>query len=64
MIDPVVQIGGVGANVLFSGLVPGMPGAYVLNVSVSNSTPEGLSVPLTITVNDITFTQDVRVVQK
>jgi uncharacterized protein (TIGR03437 family) len=64
VIDPVVQIGGMGATVLFSGLVPGMPGAYVLNVSIPNSAPEGLSVPLTITVNDIIFTQDVRVVQK
>ena len=64
VITPVVQIGGQDAPVLFSGLVPGMPGAYVLNVSVPNSTPQGLSVPLTITVNDIVFTQDVRVVQK
>jgi uncharacterized protein (TIGR03437 family) len=64
VITPVVQIGGVNAPVLFSGLVPGMPGAYVLNVSVSSSTPQGLSVPLTITANDITFTQSVRVVQK
>jgi uncharacterized protein (TIGR03437 family) len=64
VITPVVQIGGQTAPVLFSGLVPGMPGAYVLNVSVSNSTPQGLSVPLTITVNGVTFTQNVRVVQK
>jgi hypothetical protein len=41
-----------------------MPGAYVINVSVSSSTPQGLSVPLTITQNDFTFTQNVRVVQK
>jgi uncharacterized protein (TIGR03437 family) len=64
VIDPVVKIGGVEASVLFSGLVPGMPGAYVINVSVSSSTPQGLSVPLTITQNDFTFTQNVRVVQK
>jgi uncharacterized protein (TIGR03437 family) len=64
VITPVVQIGGQTAPVLFSGLVPGMPGAYVLNVSVPGTTPQGLSVPLTITVNDITFTQNVRVVQK
>jgi uncharacterized protein (TIGR03437 family) len=64
VVTPVVQIGGVTAPVLFSGLVPGVPGAYVLNVSVSGSTPQGLGVPLTITVNNITFTQNVRVVQK
>lgn len=62
--DPTVKIGGVDASVLFSGLVPGYPGWYVLNVSVSESTPQGLSVPLTITENDITYTQNVRVVQK
>ncbi|MGH9648101.1 MAG: hypothetical protein ACRD4E_14925 [Bryobacteraceae bacterium] len=64
VITPVVQIGGQNAPVLFSGLVPGVPGAYVLNISVPGSTPQGLGVPLTITVNDITFTQNVRVVQK
>ncbi len=64
VINPVVQIGGMNATVLFSGLVPGMPGAYVLNVSIPNSAPQGLSVPLTITANGITFTQNVRVVQK
>jgi uncharacterized protein (TIGR03437 family) len=64
VIDPVVKIGGVDADVLFSGLVPGMPGAYVINVSVSNSTPQGLSVPLTITQNGFIFSVNVRVVQK
>jgi uncharacterized protein (TIGR03437 family) len=64
VITPVVQIGGQNAPVLFSGLVPGVPGAYVLNISVPSTTPQGLGVPLTITVNDITFTQNVRVVQK
>ena len=64
VINPDVQIGGVEAAVLFSGLVPGMPGAYVINVSVSGSTPEGLSVPLTISQNGFTFTENVRVVQK
>jgi len=54
----------VGAGILFSGLVPGYPGWYVLNVSVSNSTPQGLSVPLTITENGLIYSQSVRVVQK
>jgi uncharacterized protein (TIGR03437 family) len=64
VLDPVVKIGGVDAVVLFSGLVPGMPGAYVINVGVSNSTPQGLSVPLTITQYGITYSQNIRVVQK
>ena len=62
--NPVVKIGGFDADVLFSGLVPGMPGAYVINVGVSSSTPQGLSVPLTITQDDFTYSQNVRVVQK
>ncbi len=62
--DPSVHIGGSGAPVLFSGLVPGYVGLYVLNVSVPSSTPEGLSVPLTITAGGYTYSQNVRVVQQ
>jgi uncharacterized protein (TIGR03437 family) len=64
LINPTVQIGGVDAQVLFSGLVPGYVGLYVLNISVSSSTPQGLSVPLTITLADSTYSQNVRVVQQ
>jgi len=64
LINPVVEIGGINAPVLFSGLVPGYPGMYVLNVSVPDSTPQGLSVPLTISENGIIFSENVRVVQK
>jgi uncharacterized protein (TIGR03437 family) len=62
---PRVQIGGIDAPVLFSGLVPGYVGLYVLNVSVPGSTPQGLSVPLTISQGDIvSYSQNVRVVQQ
>ena len=62
---PVVQIGGQGASVLFSGLVPGYVGLYVVNVRVSSSTPEGLSVPLTISQGGtVAYSQNVRVVQQ
>ena len=64
LLTPTVKIGGVDASVLFSGLVPGYVGWYVLNISVSDSTPQGLSVPLTITEGDFTYSQNVRVVQK
>jgi len=64
LINPTVQIGGVDAQVLFSGLVPGYVGLYVLNISVSSSTPQGLSVPLTISLGDATYSLNVRVVQK
>jgi uncharacterized protein (TIGR03437 family) len=62
--NPDVRIGGAGAPVLFSGLVPGYVGLYVLNVSVPSGTPQGLSVPLTITQGGVTYTQNVRVVQQ
>ena len=62
--NPAVAIGGSGAPVLFSGLVPGYVGLYVLNISVPSSTPQGLSVPLTITQGGVTYTQNVRVVQQ
>jgi uncharacterized protein (TIGR03437 family) len=62
--NPAVAIGGAGAPVLFSGLAPGYVGLYVLNVSVPSGTPQGLSVPLTITQGGVTYTQNVRVVQQ
>jgi uncharacterized protein (TIGR03437 family) len=64
LITPTVQIGGVDAPVLFSGLVPGYVGFYVLNVKVPNSTPQGLSVPLTISEDSFIYSQKVRVVQQ
>jgi uncharacterized protein (TIGR03437 family) len=64
VVNPKVEIGNMGAPVLFSGLVPGYVGLYVLNISVPSSTPQGLSVPLTITQGGITYTQNVRVVQQ
>jgi uncharacterized protein (TIGR03437 family) len=64
VITPSVQIGGSNCPVLFSGLVPGYVGLYVINASVPDSTPQGLSVPLTITSGTLTYSQNVRVVQK
>lgn len=61
---PKVSIGGMDAPVLFSGLVPGYVGLYVLNVGVPSNTPQGLSVPLTISQGGVTYSQNVRVVQQ
>jgi uncharacterized protein (TIGR03437 family) len=61
---PSVQLGGLDLPVLFSGLVPGYVGLYVLNVSVPSSTPQGLSVPLTISESGFSYSQNVRVVQQ
>jgi uncharacterized protein (TIGR03437 family) len=64
VVQPSVAIGGAGCPVFFSGLVPGYVGLYVINVSVPSSTPQGLSVPLTITQGGFVYSQNVRVVQQ
>ncbi len=61
--QPEVNIGGIGAPVLFSGLAPGQVGLYQLNVTVPGNTPRGLGIPLNIVANGITHTVNVRVVE-
>jgi uncharacterized protein (TIGR03437 family) len=61
--QPEVNIGGIGAPVLFSGLAPGQVGLYQLNVTVPGNTPKGLGIPLNIVANGITHTVTVRVVE-
>jgi uncharacterized protein (TIGR03437 family) len=45
---PTVQIGGVAATVLFSGIAPGTAGEYQVDFQVPTGVPEGDSVPLTV----------------
>jgi uncharacterized protein (TIGR03437 family) len=47
---PVVRAGGVGAEVLFSGLAPGLVGVYQMNVRLGAGTPVGGQTPVTIAV--------------
>jgi uncharacterized protein (TIGR03437 family) len=47
---PEVSLGGVSAPVVYSGLTPGIPGLYQVNVQVPQQAPSGRS-PLSITVN-------------
>jgi uncharacterized protein (TIGR03437 family) len=47
---PVVSIGEVPAEMLFSGLVPGFAGLYQVNARVAVATPEGDEVPLKVTM--------------
>ena len=48
--DPVVMIGGVQAPVQFSGLAPGFPGLYQVNVTVPQSVTPGNAVPITVAI--------------
>ena len=44
-----VTVGGVAANVLFSGLTPGFVGLYQVNATVPNGVAAGSQVPVTLT---------------
>ncbi len=46
---PRVTIGGVEAEVLFSGLTPGLAGVWQINVRIPNDAPLGANVPLVVT---------------
>jgi len=60
---PTVTLGGAPLNVFFSGLTPTLVGVYQINATVPNDIKEGLSVPLTISLNGGSTTVNVRVVQ-
>jgi uncharacterized protein (TIGR03437 family) len=47
---PVVTIGGQNAPVAFSGLSPGAPGLYQVNVTVPSNITPGSAVPITIAI--------------
>ncbi len=59
---PTVLLGGQNLSVSYAGLSPGEVGVYQINVTVPNSTPEGLNIPLTITQGGFTDTIGLRVV--
>jgi len=46
---PTVTIGGVNADVQFSGLTPGLAGLYQINVTVSANAGAG-NVPITLSI--------------
>ena len=51
---PTVTIGGVFAQVSFSGLAPGAVGLYQVNVQVPGGAPAGDAVPVVISIGDAT----------
>jgi uncharacterized protein (TIGR03437 family) len=50
---PMVTIGGVPANVTFSGLAPGFVGLYQVNAQVPASAPAGPSVPVVVSMGGV-----------
>lgn len=47
---PVVKIGGIQANVLFSGLVPGVAGEYQIDIQVPSGVTNGDDIPVNVTI--------------
>jgi uncharacterized protein (TIGR03437 family) len=53
LVTPTVTIGGLAAQVLFSGLTPGSVGLYQIDVKLPTDTPSGVQ-PLVIEQNGVT----------
>jgi beta-glucosidase len=51
--QPLVTIGGVPAQVLFSGLAPGSVGGYQVNALVPSDAPTGDAIPVTVSVGGV-----------
>jgi uncharacterized protein (TIGR03437 family) len=47
---PVVTVGGIPAKVLFSGLAPGFPGEYQIDIQIPSGVANGDDVPVKITI--------------
>ena len=62
-IIPVVGVGGAGAEVLFSGLVPGFVGLNQINFVIPPGAPLGLQVQVTVTDGAVFETFFVRIVE-
>ena len=60
--DPIVNIGGVEGDILFSGLTPGFVGLYQINVRLPGHVPLGLQVPMTLRAGGNSTTVNLRIV--
>lgn len=62
-VTPSVTIGGVPADVTYSGLTPGFSGLYQINARTAGSTPEGVELPMVIEIGGGTTTVNVRIIE-
>jgi len=60
-VKPTVMVGGVEAQLIFSGMQPQFPGVYQINIILASGTPTGDAVPLQFVMNGITTTDKVTI---
>jgi len=60
-VNPTVMVGGVEAQLIFSGMQPQFPGVYQINIILAPGTPTGNAVPLQLVMNGITTTDQVMI---
>jgi uncharacterized protein (TIGR03437 family) len=61
LVNPTVTVGGVEAQLVFSGIQPQFPGVYQINIIIAQGTPTGDKIPLQVTMNGITTTDQVTI---
>jgi uncharacterized protein (TIGR03437 family) len=61
VVNPTVMVGGVEAQLVFSGMQPQFPGVYQLNIIIAPGTPTGDAIPLQMVMNGITTTDQVTI---
>lgn len=61
VVNPTVMVGGVEAQLVFSGIQPQFPGVYQLNIIIAAGTPTGDAIPLQLVMNGITTTDKVTI---
>ncbi len=60
-VTPVVTVGGVPAQVVFSGMTPQFVGVYQINIIVAPGTPTGDAVPIQISMGGVTTPSNVTI---
>jgi uncharacterized protein (TIGR03437 family) len=61
VVNPTVMVGGVEAQLVFSGIQPQFPGVYQLNIIIAQGTPTGDKIPLQLVMDGITTTNQVTI---